>query len=130
MEEIEVKVLEVKSDAVISRLTARGARLARDVTLHALYFDTPARELYGNPRHPYTLGLLRSVPRLDEPKKAKLAPIPGQPPDLTRLPPGCAFAPRCAFALEKCWQENPPLMEVAPKHEIACWVDVKTRALR
>ena len=58
-----------------------------------------AAELYANPRHPYTLGLLRSVPRLDEPRRAQAStPIDGQPPDLTRLPPGCAFAPRCAYA--------------------------------
>ncbi|OGK91099.1 MAG: peptide ABC transporter ATP-binding protein [Candidatus Rokubacteria bacterium GWC2_70_24] len=81
-----------------------------------------AREIYANPRHPYTLGLLRSVPRLDEPKKAKLAPIPGQPPDLTRLPPGCAFAPRCSYAIDRCRLEQPPLEAVAPDHLSACWV--------
>jgi len=81
-----------------------------------------AREIYANPRHPYTLGLLRSVPRLDEPKKAKLAPIPGQPPDLTRLPPGCSFAPRCAFAIERCRAERPELETVGPEHVSACWV--------
>ncbi len=67
-----------------------------------------AAELYANPRHPYTLGLLRSVPRLDEPRRARLAPIEGQPPDLTRLPRGCAFAPRCAYRVERC-DEVPPL---------------------
>src|ERR1700704_1416420 len=56
-----------------------------------------ARDLYRRPRHPYTLGLLRSVPRLDEPRRARLEPIEGQPPDLTRLPSGGAFTPRCAF---------------------------------
>ena len=81
-----------------------------------------AREIYANPRHPYTLGLLRSVPRLDEPKKAKLAPIPGQPPDLPRLPPGCSFAPRCAFAIERCRAERPELETVGPEHVSACWV--------
>ncbi|OGK78237.1 MAG: peptide ABC transporter ATP-binding protein [Candidatus Rokubacteria bacterium GWA2_70_23] len=81
-----------------------------------------AREIYANPRHPYTLGLLRSVPRLDEPKKAKLAPIPGQPPDLTRLPPGCAFAPRCAFAIERCRAERPELETVGSEHVSACCV--------
>ena len=68
-----------------------------------------AREIYANPRHPYTLGLLRSVPRLDEPRKAKLLPIQGQPPDLSRLPPGCAFQPRCQYAVERCQREVPPL---------------------
>jgi oligopeptide/dipeptide ABC transporter ATP-binding protein len=80
-----------------------------------------AREIYANPRHPYTLGLLRSVPRLDEPRKAKLVPIPGQPPDLSRLPAGCAFAPRCAYAIERCRLEAPPLGEIEPGHLSACW---------
>ena len=81
-----------------------------------------ARELYAHPRHPYTLGLLRSVPRLDEPRRARLAPIEGQPPDLTRLPPGCAFAPRCAFRVERCAHEVPPLESVADDgHVSACW---------
>jgi oligopeptide/dipeptide ABC transporter ATP-binding protein len=81
-----------------------------------------ARELYANPRHPYTLGLLRSVPRLDEPRRARLDPIEGQPPDLTRLPPGCAFTPRCGFAVERCTREVPPLAAVgAAGHVSACW---------
>ncbi len=79
-----------------------------------------AREIYANPRHPYTLGLLRSVPRLDEPRRARLDPIQGQPPDLTRLPPGCAFAPRCNYKVERC-AEVPPLEDVVPAHRSACW---------
>jgi oligopeptide/dipeptide ABC transporter ATP-binding protein len=81
-----------------------------------------AREIYANPRHPYTLGLLRSVPRLDEPRRARLAPIEGQPPDLSRLPVGCAFTPRCAFRVERCEREAPVLTPVgAPGHVSACW---------
>ena len=80
-----------------------------------------AAELYARPRHPYTLGLLRSVPRLDEPRRARLAPIEGQPPDMTRLPPGCSFAPRCAFRVERCAVEAPPLEVVHPGHLSACW---------
>ena len=79
-----------------------------------------AREIYANPRHPYTLGLLRSVPRLDEPRRARLDPIHGQPPDLSRLPPGCAFAPRCAYRVERC-SEAPALVEVGRGHTSACW---------
>jgi oligopeptide/dipeptide ABC transporter ATP-binding protein len=79
-----------------------------------------AGEIYANPRHPYTLGLLRSVPRLDEPRRARLDPIQGQPPDLTRLPPGCAFAPRCAYKVERC-AEVPVLEDVTPGHSSACW---------
>ena len=81
-----------------------------------------AREIYENPRHPYTLGLLRSVPRLDQPRKAKLDPIEGQPPDLWNLHQGCSFLPRCKFALDRCAHEVPPLREVGNHHQSACWV--------
>ena len=81
-----------------------------------------ARDVYSDPRHPYTIGLLRSVPRLDEPRKATLHPIGGQPPDLMHLPPGCAFAPRCQYAIARCQTEVPPLMPVAADHLSACWV--------
>jgi oligopeptide/dipeptide ABC transporter ATP-binding protein len=81
-----------------------------------------ARALYASPSHPYTLGLLRSVPRLDEPRRARLDPIEGQPPDLTRLPPGCAFAPRCAFRVERCLAEVPALRSIGSAgHVTACW---------
>ncbi|MFQ5990219.1 MAG: ABC transporter ATP-binding protein, partial [Candidatus Methylomirabilales bacterium] len=82
----------------------------------------PAREIYYHPRHPYTLGLLRSVPRLDQPRKAKLDPIDGQPPDLANLGPGCSFRPRCKFAIEKCADEVPPLTPVRTGQLSACWV--------
>jgi len=81
-----------------------------------------AGELYANPRHPYTLGLLRSVPRLDEPRRERLAPIEGQPPDLTRLPPGCAFAPRCAYRVARCEEEAPQIRPIGGAgHHSACW---------
>ncbi len=80
-----------------------------------------ADDIYGAPHHPYTLGLLNSVPRLDRPRGAKLDPIPGQPPDLGRLPSGCAFHPRCRFATERCAAEAPVLREVATGHVAACW---------
>ncbi len=80
-----------------------------------------AQELYHRPRHPYTLGLLRSVPRLDQPRKAKLDPIEGFPPDLVHMPSGCAFQPRCRFAVERCKVEAPPLMLVGDNHLSACW---------
>ncbi len=80
-----------------------------------------ARELYANPKHPYTVGLLKSVPRLDETRKEKLDPIEGQPPDLTNLPKGCAFYPRCRWHVDKCLEEYPPLMMVGERHFTACW---------
>ena len=80
--------------------------------------------IYAQPRHPYTLGLLRSIPRLDLGRQKRLIPIDGLPPDLLEAPTHCPFAPRCSFAVDKCWQENPPLVEVAPNHKAACWVDI------
>ena len=80
-----------------------------------------AREIYANPRHPYTVGLLRSVPRLDLPRRAKLDPIEGQPPDLIHLPGGCSFAPRCKWAVDKCKTDIPELTEAGEGHLSACW---------
>ena len=87
-----------------------------------------AEELYAAPRHPYTLGLLRSVPRLDEPRRARLDPIDGQPPDLSRLPPGCAFAPRCAWRTDHCAEAVPPLSTPVAAHHTACWEDERVAA--
>jgi oligopeptide transport system ATP-binding protein len=80
--------------------------------------------IYAQPRHPYTLGLLRSIPRLDLGRQKRLVPIEGLPPDLLEPPNHCPFAPRCQFVFEKCWQENPPLMEVGLNHRAACWADI------
>ncbi len=87
-------------------------------------------ELYRQPLHPYTLALLHSLPRMDTGELDKLASIPGSPPDTTRLPPGCPFAPRCTCAIPRCRTENPPLVEVSPDHRSACWVDVLSGGAR
>ena len=87
-------------------------------------------ELYGNPRHPYTTALLRSLPRLDGSPGEELETIEGLPPDLIALPKGCPFAARCDFAKDKCWEENPQLEEIAHGHKMACWVDIDTGELR
>jgi oligopeptide transport system ATP-binding protein len=86
--------------------------------------SAPAGDLFANPRHPYTLGLLRSIPRIDEPRREKLIPIEGLPPDLIDAPPGCPFQPRCVYAVDRCREENPSLEPVSRGHMIACWVDV------
>ncbi len=83
-----------------------------------------AAALYKNPKHPYTQGLMASVPKLDQDVKTRLLPIEGQPPDLTNLPEGCAFAPRCRFRIPKCSEEAPCLRIISDDHEIACWADV------
>ncbi|MDA1280037.1 MAG: ABC transporter ATP-binding protein [Chloroflexi bacterium] len=80
-----------------------------------------AVDMYTEPRHPYTVGLLRSVPRLDSEKGAPLAPIAGEIPDLTNLPGGCAFSPRCRWAVDRCFAENPLLEETSPGKKVACF---------
>jgi len=82
-----------------------------------------AAELYARPRHPYTRGLLASIPRLDGVAGERLVPIAGQPPDLARLPPGCAFAPRCVRADTTCSSKRPELRAVLPLHDSACHHD-------
>ena len=82
--------------------------------------SAPARELYARPRHPYTRGLMASVPRLDGDTGKRLVPIEGQPPNLAELPAGCAFAPRCSQAVDACRQTRPPLRDVGLQHQVAC----------
>ncbi|MBI2848961.1 MAG: ABC transporter ATP-binding protein [Chloroflexi bacterium] len=79
----------------------------------------PTRQLFANPRHPYTAALLRSIPRLDQ-KQDRLVPIEGQPPDLIDLTSGCPYVPRCPYAQAKCSQ-MPPLLQVEADHYSACW---------
>jgi peptide/nickel transport system ATP-binding protein/oligopeptide transport system ATP-binding protein len=81
-----------------------------------------AQDIYHNPCHPYTRGLLGSVPRLDEPRKMRLQPIEGQPPDLISPPQGCAFNPRCTQVMDVCRQVFPPVTEVSPGHHVACYL--------
>nr|MBA2557164.1 ABC transporter ATP-binding protein [Chloroflexota bacterium] len=80
----------------------------------------PTRELFANPKHPYTVGLLKSVPRLDAIRKQRLSPIVGAPRELTTLPTGCAFAPRCAYASDESWEQLPELSIVGADHRVAC----------
>ncbi len=80
-----------------------------------------AEQIYHNPKHPYTVALLRSVPRMDRQRGYKLEPVGGQPPDLTKTDEGCAFRPRCAYAVDKCAQAFPPLEKVEPGHRSACF---------
>jgi oligopeptide transport system ATP-binding protein len=86
--------------------------------------EGPVDVIYGQPRHPYTLGLLRSIPRLDLGRQKRLIPIEGLPPDLLDPPESCPFAPRCPFVIDKCLEENPPLMSISAVRKSACWVDL------
>jgi oligopeptide/dipeptide ABC transporter ATP-binding protein len=83
-------------------------------------------ELFDHPGHPYTLGLLRCVPRITATRSRVFAAIPGQPPQVTQLFEGCPFAPRCNRATSQCRTQTPPLEEIAPAHSIACWNPVET----
>jgi oligopeptide/dipeptide ABC transporter ATP-binding protein len=90
-----------------------------------------ADAIYHDPRHPYTMALLRSVPRLDQPRRTRLDPVDGQPPDLTRLDGGCAFRPRCRFAIDACAQAQPPLAAAGePGHVSACFRSAELASIR
>jgi len=84
--------------------------------------SAPLNQLYDNPRHPYTLGLIQSIPRLDEAQKAELKPVDGMPPDLIDYPQGCPFAARCPYVIDQCHSDDPNLEIVGDNHTVACWV--------
>jgi oligopeptide transport system ATP-binding protein len=88
--------------------------------------EATVNDLYASPQHPYTIGLLGSLPRLDRKKHQRLFSIEGSPPVLYEKPVNCPFAPRCKWAMDRCWKENPVLARVASEHRAACWVDTQT----
>ncbi|MCB0018928.1 MAG: ABC transporter ATP-binding protein [Anaerolineales bacterium] len=90
----------------------------------------PVKELYAGPQHPYTIGLLGSLPRLDSDRAEKLENIKGQPPNLLAPPTACPFAPRCQFAYERCYNENPLLENITETHEVACWWNIEKGTAR
>jgi oligopeptide transport system ATP-binding protein len=81
-------------------------------------------DLYESPNHPYTIALAQSVPRVDHRREKRLKSIPGAPPNLLVEPLGCPFANRCEYAFDRCRQEMPPLIDIAPQHKAACWYDI------
>lgn len=99
------------------------AEIADDVAVMyagAIVENAPVNDLFDAPTHPYTQGLLASIPRPDRPRDTRLVPIPGAVPSLAAMPPGCAFAPRCRLASSAC--ETPvTLTDIAPRHRVACW---------
>ena len=82
--------------------------------------------LYEDPLHPYTHALLGALPRVDQRRDRRLNSIPGAPPNMVVMPPGCPFAPRCEYCFERCVAERPPLDTFAVRHKAACWYDIKT----
>jgi oligopeptide transport system ATP-binding protein len=88
--------------------------------------ESPIRDLYSNPCHPYTIGLLGSLPKIQETDRQRLYSIEGMPPMLYQKPHSCPFSPRCRWVVEHCRLENPPLVPVGEDHRVACWVDTTT----
>jgi oligopeptide transport system ATP-binding protein len=101
------------------------AELAKKINvMYAGYIVERGRvkDIFKRTRHPYTIGLLGSLPRLDEAPGTKLYSIPGLPPDLIALPRGCPFAARCTFCIDVCLEEMPPLVNAGEHdHLVACW---------
>ena len=122
-DQMNMAVIWISHDlAVIAELADRVAVMYSGYLVE----EADVFELYRQPLHPYTLALLQSLPRMDTGELDKLSAIPGSPPDATRLPPGCPFAPRCRLVMDRCRQENPSLAPVAGDHRAACWVDLLT----
>ncbi len=93
-----------------------------NVMYAGMFMETgSADQLFATPRHPYTLGLLQSVPRLDSARRTRLQPIEGAPPNMLRLPSACPFQPRCRFEIDLSRREVPPLVEIEPGHHVACF---------
>jgi len=125
-----VKELTSRLGTAVMLITHNLGVVARYVNRMAVMYagriveQGPAAEVYAHPRHPYTIGLLASVPRLDKPRKERLVPIDGQPPNLILLPPGCSFMPRCSYRMEICSKERPELRPVGDGHFTACWANI------
>jgi oligopeptide transport system ATP-binding protein len=129
---VQAQILDLLKDLASNSNTAL-ILITHDLGVVARYADrvavmyggrivetAPARELYANPKHPYTRGLMASVPRIDGDTSRPLIPIEGQPPDLAALPDGCAFMPRCKQATEQCRTTKPSLRQVGALHFKAC----------
>ncbi len=122
-----VKQLQEKLGMAIIWITHDLALVAglveKVVVMYAGYIveQAPVHDLYKKPLHPYTLGLLHSMPKLDEKDQTRLASIAGLPPDLRQTFNHCPFAPRCPYVIDKCREENPPLMPTGPNRTSACW---------
>jgi oligopeptide/dipeptide ABC transporter ATP-binding protein len=130
---IQAQILRLLKDLVVERDTALilithdlGVVAGTCDRVHVMYagmfMETgTAEDVFERPRHPYTLGLLQSIPRLDAARKQRLHPIEGVPPNLRAEPSACPFAPRCAYEVEQSRQEVPPLVEIEPGHKVACF---------
>lgn len=123
LEDLNMSVIWITHDlAVIAELVDRVLVMYAGFVVE----EADIFEIFEDPRHPYTLSLLKSLPRVDERTGERLSSIPGTPPDCLSLYRCCPFAPRCGFVVDRCTHENPMLKNVSSNHKIACWVDVTT----
>jgi oligopeptide/dipeptide ABC transporter ATP-binding protein len=130
---IQAQILDLLKD-LTSRLGTALVLITHNLGIVARYTDRvnvmyagrivesgTTRQIFSRPRHPYTIGLMGSVPRLDRPRAERLIPIRGQPPDLARLDGACSYRPRCGWAVGRCAEAFPPLEAVEPGHRSACF---------
>jgi oligopeptide/dipeptide ABC transporter ATP-binding protein len=131
-----IKDLRAKLDSSIILITHDLGLIAgivdRVIVMYSGFFVEEALvdDLYDDPRHPYTIGLLKSIPKLRGQEVTRLESIEGSPSELLEKPQFCPFAPRCRYSVERCWRENPALTIVPekdnnPTHKAACWVDTR-----
>jgi oligopeptide/dipeptide ABC transporter ATP-binding protein len=130
---IQAQILELLKSLVSERDTAlimithdlgvvAGMCERVNVMYAGMFMETgTASRLFSHPRHPYTLGLLQSVPRLDAGRRQRLTPIPGAPRNMLSPPAECPFAPRCRYEVEQSRQQVPQLLEIEPDHHVACF---------
>ena len=136
---VQAQILELLKE-VTRQSTSSLILITHDLGVVARYADRvnvmyagrivehgPAREIYNSPKHPYTIGLMQSIPRLDDNAGSRLVPIDGQPPDMSNPPSGCPFHPRCPNVTDRCREKLPPLSKVNDGHWKACWVDVDAK---
>jgi oligopeptide transport system ATP-binding protein len=123
LEDMNMSVIWITHDlAVIAELADRVLVMYAGFVVE----EADIYKIFEDPRHPYTLALLKSLPRVDDRISERLSTIPGSPPECLTLYQSCPFAPRCDFVVDRCTQENPILQHVDSDHKIACWVDVTT----
>jgi oligopeptide/dipeptide ABC transporter ATP-binding protein len=134
--ELIAKLKDERGTAVILITHDLGvvARLSDDIAVMyagRIVEQGTKRDIFYDPQHPYTWGLLGSIPRIDQPKPPQLAAIPGQPPSLIRPPQGCKFRPRCPHSFDKCMEEPDLVARVEdPNHLDRCWLSVEEKRTR
>ena len=117
-EEMGMSIIFITHDlGVVAELCSRVLVMYGGMVME----EAPIDDIFHRPRHPYTMGLLASIPNIKQDKSQRLTPIPGSPPDMTNPPAGCPFAPRCPYARQICLEQMPPYTQLDPVHRSMCW---------